>query len=239
MQYTFVLQHDAPLSRVNNEIKLVNSSSATITSIDTDTTLAADSATSLPTQHAVKYYVDAHSFPATWVSPVYYANGYVGLENGQGQGINEIDADSSMTANSIVKIPTQNAVKTYVDTAVGSGVFSWGTLTVPSGSGPFHNLTLSTSYSYFKVQNNSNAGSIITGFANGVDGRRVTIIYNLYPATSGNTLNINNDDSGSIAANRVLSPTGGGINLNPNSTAVLSMMYDGAISRWIVTVIQP
>lgn len=111
-------------------------------------------------------------------------------------------------------------------------IYSWNTITIGSGSGPFNNVTLGTG-TVFRIVNSSNAGSHITGFTGGINGRYVMVIYNLYPPVSGKTLSIDNDSSSSTYENRILSPTGGDINLNPNSTTTFSMVYDGSVSRWL------
>jgi hypothetical protein len=69
---------------------------------------------------------------------------------------------------------------------------------------------------------------VITGVAGGVDGREI-ILYN----TVAFRLTINNDDAGSLAANRILTLTGA--NLQTNTIGAFRLVYDGTGSRWIVT----
>jgi hypothetical protein len=74
--------------------------------VDTDTTLAADSATKVATQHAVKTYVDAHSGGGT--GDVHQADTSVA---GWAWTLDE----DTMVSNSATKLPTQQSVKAYVD----------------------------------------------------------------------------------------------------------------------------
>jgi len=77
------------------------SSATYVDSIDSDGSLAANSVKRIPTQSAVKTYVDASA--------------------AAGVSADSIDSDGTLAANSATRIPTQSAVKTYVDASGGGG----------------------------------------------------------------------------------------------------------------------
>ena len=97
----------------------------------------------------------------------------------------------------------------------GAAVSSTGTL----------NDVSTSAKSYFQF---TGAGSVtVTGFANGADGK-IVILTN----KTGVSLLINNDDSGSVAANRILTGTGAPLTIRNNASTM--MVYDSANSRWNV-----
>lgn len=73
--------------------------------VDTDTTLGADSATKVPSQHAVKTYVDAHAG----------ASGDVHTTDTDASSWSWVLNETSLTSDSATKLPTQHSVKAYVD----------------------------------------------------------------------------------------------------------------------------
>ncbi len=75
-------------------------------------------------------------------------------------------------------------------------------------------------------------GGIINGIAGGADGM-ILYIFN----TNSSTLTINNQNTGSLAANRIITHTGGNFNLS--TVGGVTLIYDGSSSRWrIVSVAQ-
>ncbi len=97
----------------------------------------------------------------------------------------------------------------------GAAVSSTGTL----------NDVSTSAKSYFQF---TGAGSVtVTGFANGADGK-IVILTN----KTGVSLLINNDDAGSVAANRILTGTGAPLTIRNNASTM--MVYDSANSRWNV-----
>lgn len=100
-------------------------------------------------------------------------------------------------------------------TELGSDNSSTGTL----------NDVSSTNTSFFRFTNNS--APTITGFANGANGKRLVICY-----TGSGILTINNNDSGSSAANRII--TGTGDSLKISSGATIELIYDSTASLWRV-----
>jgi len=231
----------APLNFSTGTLTIKNNatSPAVVTTVDIDTTLAASSDIRIPTQNAVKSYVDTHSSGVTVSAPLDLTTGNITIKNNAASPatVTLVDVDTTLVSDSNTRIATQHAVKTYIDTKVPT--FAWGSITIGTGNGPFNNVALSsTTATWFKINNSSNTGSHITGFAGGTDGRFIVLSLNTYPS-SGTVTNIDHDSASSDAANRVLSPTGGSINLNPNPCTNISMIYDGSISRWVVIGIQP
>lgn len=90
-----------PASSVDNAFAIYNSTSGKIikdsgVTLDTDTALAADSATRIATQHATKAYADTKYATAN------------------------VDNDTALTADSASKVATQHATKTYIDGAIAA-----------------------------------------------------------------------------------------------------------------------
>lgn len=75
------------------------------------------------------------------------------------------------------------------------------------------------------------SGSAITGIASGYNNRKVTITN-----ISANTLTIENEDTASTAANRILTGTGVAVSLAQNDTA--NLYYDAVSDRWRVSSVQ-
>ncbi|HRF28156.1 MAG TPA: carbohydrate binding domain-containing protein [Candidatus Saccharibacteria bacterium] len=65
----------------------------------------------------------------------------------------------------------------------------------------------------------------ITGIANGVDGRVITLVN-----AASQAANINNEAAGSSASNRIITGTGSNISLPAGSS--VSLVYDSGASRW-------
>lgn len=85
---------DIGLSNVTNDAQLKSAD------LDTDGTLAANSATKIPSQSAVKTYADTKQ-TALGFTP---------------ENVSNKDVDGTLAANSDTKYPSQKAVKTYADT---------------------------------------------------------------------------------------------------------------------------
>lgn len=75
------------------------------------------------------------------------------------------------------------------------------------------------------------SGSAITGIADGYNNRKLTITN-----ISANTLTLENEDTASTAANRILTGTGAAVTLAQNDTAML--YYDDVSDRWRVSSVQ-
>lgn len=74
------------------------------------------------------------------------------------------------------------------------------------------------------------AAYAVTGFAGGVDGRKLSLLNNV-----AQTLTIKNEDAGSTAANRILTLTGADVALRTDAKSAVSFEYDGSLSRWVLT----
>jgi hypothetical protein len=76
------------------------------------------------------------------------------------------------------------------------------------------------------------AGSTLTGFANGTNGR-VLILVNI----SANALTITNEDAASVAANRIITLSGQSVVLGLND--VMALAYDPTTTRWRQVTLTP
>jgi hypothetical protein len=93
-----------------------------------------------------------------------------------------------------------------------------------SSTGTINDVT-TAGLSYFRF---TGAGAVVvTGFANGSDGKDLEIINR-----TGNTVTLNNQDAGSSAANRIITGTGG--NLVIANDAGARLKYDATTTRWQV-----
>jgi hypothetical protein len=93
-----------------------------VTAISSDGTLSTDSDSILSTQKAVKTYIDAHGEASTASPPVYVTGADISLKNSIADPVTSISVDSTLAGNSDAIVPTQKAVKGYVDTRVTAGV---------------------------------------------------------------------------------------------------------------------
>lgn len=101
-----------------------------------DGTLAGDSDTVLPTEKAVKTYVDGHSSNDMWTrigTDITLTNAGDDVQfdstggvqfGGAGQNINEFSIDGTLVGDSDTALPTEKAVKNYVDTHIANGIWT-------------------------------------------------------------------------------------------------------------------
>jgi hypothetical protein len=80
-------------------------------SLDNDNTLAANSATRVPTQQAVKIYVDVIADAL---------DGRITAVEGDYIPLSYLDTDDTLAANSDAKVPSQQAVKAYIDALISA-----------------------------------------------------------------------------------------------------------------------
>src|SRR6185437_12269310 len=73
----------------------------------------------------------------------------------------------------------------------------------------------------------SDAARAITGIANGVIGRRLTIVN-----VGANTITLKNQSASSVAANRLITGTGADLAIAADQSVMLE--YDGTTARWRV-----
>lgn len=132
------LTFTAPLARLLDNVSLKNDQAATITTVSTDEGLTGDSDTQIPTQHAVKYYIDSNTYIdlTAYVAPIYKDVNDVQLKNSLGAQVTSIDVDGTLLANLDTLIPTQKAVKTYVGSAITAGLAAQTSLSL-IGADPF------------------------------------------------------------------------------------------------------
>lgn len=102
-------------------------------------------------------------------------------------------------------------------------------------------ITISTTYNYaldvntvkqacYKLKNSAVpvGNFILAGIASGADGRVITLLNR-----SGSGMEIYNDEAAASAANRIL--TGTGSNLAVYNNGTVTLQYDAAQSRWVIT----
>jgi hypothetical protein len=107
------------------------------------------------------------------------------------------------------------------------GDFSLSRVTVNSVNGGYNDLNRAGA-SVLKFTN----GGILNGISGGVEGMMI-YIYN----TNASVLTLTNQNIGSAAVNRIITP--GNINLSLNSTGGATLIYDGGFQRWrVISVAQ-
>jgi hypothetical protein len=106
-----------PLALSSKDLRLVNGLGGQVTSISTDGNLANNSNSTLPTQAAVKTYVDDRYTVASVSSPLSLNSKDLRLVNNLGAQMISISTDATLSSNSNTIIPTQAAVKAYVGAA--------------------------------------------------------------------------------------------------------------------------
>ncbi|MFA6591428.1 MAG: hypothetical protein WCT21_04345, partial [Patescibacteria group bacterium] len=122
---------------------------------------------------------------------------------------------------------TFGGVKTFAD-----GLVMNGNVVAPSGTnytttGTQNDVDLGTG-SFFRY---TGAGvATFTGFAGGADGRMVRVTN-----ASSSNLTIQHQNTGSVAANRIIIETGLDAIITPNST--FDMQYDASTARWRIAVL--
>lgn len=96
--------------------------------------------------------------------------------------------------------------------------------TSSAGMAPVENDYAGATGSFARLTPNA-LGSVITGFAGGVDGRMLTIV-NL----GNQNVTILHEDAGSAAGNRIV--TKGGAPIVLPADGIVSFIYDAVTSRW-------
>ncbi len=142
----------------------------------------------------------------------------------------------AQTANVTYSLPTADGTSGNVLTTDGSGNLSWANpnagqvaYTVSSGTvvnGNNHNLSIPSNCSIVRITSPTSAFTI-TGMQGGVDGRMI-VLYNL---TTYN-MTISNENSSSIAANRIKTMTSNTV--ATSSEGAVTLIYDGTSQRWLL-----
>jgi hypothetical protein len=116
-------------------IQIHNNNGATVTTVSTDNTLAANSDLYIATQKATKGYVDNLVTVRGATSPLTVVSTAVQINNSAAARITEVSIDGTLADNSDTKIATQKAVKTYCSSLPGGYITSVSTpLSVASGN---------------------------------------------------------------------------------------------------------
>lgn len=114
-------------------------------------------------------------------------------------------------------------------------LYVYKTLIITDAVTPLNDLALPDGCC-ISVNNASTGSRTITGFSSSTakDGRVVTIVYSRYGMGTAPTLVLSHDDALSSAANRILCVGAADLTLTPDPVAVVKMIYNSSISRWIV-----
>jgi hypothetical protein len=108
-----------------------------------------------------------------------------------------------------------------------NGSFATRGGTVALANGRNDNIT-PPAFAFFRITGPT-AAYQISGIANGVDGRRITLFN-----TVAQTLTLNNEDTNSLATNRITTLTGAAIVLGATRISTADLIYDATALRWIV-----
>ncbi len=147
----------------------------------------------------------------------------VALLNRSGQTFSGTNTFSSLTTFG-------NASTTNL--SISNSLISLGNFSTPKGAdynttGTQNDVNLGTGVLF---RYSGSGAATFTGFAGGTDGREIHIMN-----VSSSNITINHQDTGSVAANRVITSNGSSVIIPPAVTIVLQ--YDSAASRWrILTV---
>ena len=176
--------------------------------VDTDLTNSVD--TEVPSVKAINTALSGTLSPA-------------GLTMG-GQNVTSIK--TVLTDNSNSYLATQGAIYSFIQ----APIYSYGTISLGSGSGPFYDVSIDTSHFLYRISNASNTGSHIGGFSGGSNGRVVFVTW-CYSGSAGSTINLDNLNSNETNKNnRINIPANGGVTLVAGATGLTSsfmLVYDG------------
>ena len=151
------------------------------------------------------------------------ANVFIGFNAGYSEtGSNKLYIANTNTATPLIAGDFSTAVLTINGDLVVADEFAIQAGTDNSSTGTLNDIA-TTGISFLRF---TGAGAVtITGFADGSNGKVLTIINR-----TGNVLTINNEDTGSAAANRIL--TGRGTSMTFMDDASITFQYDVTDSRW-------
>lgn len=233
------------LGNVTNDAQLKASD------LTTDGTLAANSDTLIPSEKAVKTYADTKVPQTTTVnghalsSNVTVTQSDVGLSNVTNDAqlkASDLDIDGTLAANSDTKIPSQKAVKTYVDTTVGAAANqSLSNLTGPTAINQDFIFNTGADVTIKTVDaTTSNIGGAHTKSINISTGNALSNFLGSSPTSSGDinltTGTAHHTASGSIIHGNINLNSSGTLNLNVgaiSTTASMTMSSSGSITDMI------
>ena len=129
--------------------------------------------------------------------------------------------------NTFSSLTTLNGGASTTNMSLSGDLYATGNFATPSGAdytttGSQNNVNLGSG-SLFRYTGSSSA--TFTGVTGGTDGRQIHIMN-----TSSSNLTVTNQDTNSIAANRIVTPNSGNIIIPPLATSV--MQYDSVAARW-------
>jgi hypothetical protein len=108
-----------PLEVQLDDLRIVNTGGAKITSVTTSITLSGDSDLAIPTEHAVKTYVDASPSGITATAPIYKTISNLDLRNSSGAQITAVRVSTGIIPAPLhTMIATEKSMTEYVGTYV-------------------------------------------------------------------------------------------------------------------------
>jgi hypothetical protein len=215
---------------INADLTFANNSATNVKSTNYSSQVSNVSATNcLFVKNGELYYIDNASnivqiTSGGAISVSTLTTGQVLLDNGNQRGANvrfgTKDAYSAIIKTNDTDRLTVNSsgfVQALYDLGIQKG-------SANSSTGTLNDVSTSAK-SYFSFT--GAAATTVTGFANGADGKILVLLNK-----TGFQLTINNNDSSSSAANRILTGTGAAITVENNASLIL--IYDAATSLWNV-----
>ena len=140
-----------------------------------------------------------------------------------------------ISAQTQVRIMSDLYIDGSVTTNNKNTYLGFAGMTLTNGGGNrLDNQPLPTNGTLVRIINNSTDNIDITGFSGGVSGRMIILIYDLY---NGNafTIKLKNASINSLAVNRIQTPNGGDLTLDPNAMASCTLIYDTTVNFWLIT----
>jgi hypothetical protein len=215
---------------INADLTFANNSATSVKSINYSSQISNVSSTNcLFVKNGELYYIDnagnvVQITSGGGISVSTLTSGQVLLDNGNQRGAN-VRFGTKDTYSAIIKtndtdrlsVNSSGFVQALYDFGIQKGAAN-------SSTGTLNDVSTSTK-SFFSFT--GAAATTVTGFANGADGK-VLVLLN----KTGFQLTINNNDSSSSAANRILTGTGAAITVENNASLIL--IYDAATSLWNV-----
>lgn len=144
---------------------------------------------------------------------------------------------ASMSQNVIYTLPTVQGASGEVLTNDGTGNLNWSTPVATPAATPLSNITIANGSSNHDMDigdatfvhlDGSSSNFDITGFEGGTNGRML-ILYN----TGNGHMRLRNEDTDSAPENRIWTLRGGSGVLPTTSQGAITLIYDGAVQRWI------
>jgi hypothetical protein len=251
--FTSLLTGSAGLTVTGGAISLTGNTNSSLTTTSGTLSLQGFSTTSLSTANRAGAATSDVNITSGNVTSGVFASGNISIDVGSSTGTKGTVSIGNGNASAVVLGNVSGSSQTFIQS--GSGGISLTGNTTVAGTSTFTvnggntslgaDLDVTSSVAFKKgsdfsttgTSNNVNFGDVslvrltgastqtITGIANGRDGYHLTLINAASQAAV-----INNNDSGSIAANRITTGTGANISLPAGSS--ITLVYDSVSALW-------